>query len=245
MRLWAHRTRKHVLVVDITLVSGPGGAVNFTTLWDPLVQSTAVTGNGCAGSFSVDFDWTGPTALPLLSRLRTGSTAAVAAAPQQWAGVTRLASDAGQRPNVSVVLDVVLAAGGSITLSPTAPTATLLVSVATSIDEEFPGGTGSAADVAALAAQEYAAAAAESPTALWSDHAAAWAALNAAGIIVEPASADPSDVARAADIASHARSSRYFLFSSLRDDHFPGISPGGLSTENYQGAVFMDADWCV
>ena len=36
---------------------------------------------------------------------------------------------------------------------------------------------------------------------------------------------------------------QYFLFSSLRDDHFPGISPGGIATENYQGAVFMDADW--
>ena len=54
---------------------------------------------------------------------------------------------------------------------------------------------------------------------------------------------DPGDVARAQDIGAHARSSQYFLFSSLRQDYFPGISPGGLSTQNYQGAVFMDADW--
>ena len=115
----------------------------------------------------------------------------------------------------------------------------------------------------------------QDPTALWDEHVAAWASLNAAGIDIEPASSDPGDVARAADVASHARSSQviarlaplcpfpvdvypsatctmdhviaqcgsccplqYFLYSSLRDDHFPGISPGGLSTENYQARPF-------
>ena len=154
-------------------------------------QSTAVPGNGCAGSFSVDFDWTGPEG----------------AAPQQWAGRTRLQSDDGQRPNVSVVLDP-LPAGGVLELSPSSPTARFIAAIATSIDEEFPGGSGSAADVAALAASSYAAAAALSTTVLWAEHTAAWAVLNAAGIDVEPASADPGDVARAADVASHARSSQ-------------------------------------
>ena len=166
IRVWAHRTRKHVLVADVTLVDGPGGAFVLTSLWDPLtqvrangrmvlqialeecvlrftVQSTDVPGNGCAGSFSVDFDWFGPNGT----------------SPEQWGGVTRLESDIGQRPNISVALDP-LPSGGAISLSPSAPTMRFLAAVATSIDEEFPGGNGSAADVAALALDSYFAAAA-------------------------------------------------------------------------------------
>lgn len=38
VRVWAHRTRKHVLVTDVTLVEGAGGPVALSTLWDPLAQ---------------------------------------------------------------------------------------------------------------------------------------------------------------------------------------------------------------
>lgn len=160
----------------------------------PSAQSTNVPGNGCAGSFTVDFDWTGPT----------GNATAP---PQQWAGVTRLTSDAGQRPNISVALDP-LPPGGLVLLTPAAPSVRFIAAIASSIDDEFPVGTGSAAEVAALAASEYAAAAALSAQTLWTEHTDAWATLNAAGIDVEPSSTDPGDVARAADVASHARSSQ-------------------------------------
>ncbi len=162
-------------------------------------------------------------------------------APAAWSGATLRASDAGEHPNVTVVLDAGLLPGGSLRLTAAAPRARFLAAVATSID--FPGGAASAEAVAAAAAGYYAAAAAQSWEALWAEHSAAWGALNSAGIDVEPASADPGEVARAADLAAHARASQYYLFSSLRQDYFPGISPGGLSTQNYQGAIFMDADW--
>lgn len=215
-RVWAHRVRKRVVVADFSLVAGPGGAFAVASGWDSDV------GSGCAGGFSDDIAWAAP----------------VGAAPQMWAGNTTRASDASFHPAVAIALDIV---PGALTLSPAAPAARFVSAFAASLD--FAGGEGAAADVAALAAAEYAAASAQAPAALWAEHAAAWAALNAAGVDVFPASSDPGDVARAADVAAHANASQYFLFSSLRDDAVAGISPGGLSTENYQGAVFMDADW--
>lgn len=215
-RVWAHRARKRVLVADFTLVAGPAATFAVTSEWE------SDTGNGCAGGFSDDIVWAAP----------------VGAAPQVWAGNTTRVSDAGFRPSVSIALDIV---PSSLTLTPGAPSARFLSAFAASLD--FAGGEGGPADVAALAASEYAAASAQAPAALWAEHAAAWAALNAAGIDILPTSSDPGDVARAADVAAHANASQYFLFSSLRDDAVAGISPGGLSTENYQGAVFMDADW--
>ena len=225
VRTWAHRTRPHVLVLDVMLAVGSRRAdFNVSTLWDPEKQRTDVSGNGCAGSFSVDLAFRPPS----------GS------APTVWSGETLLPNDEGQRPNVSVALDPLPT---SISLTADAPRMRFIVSVAASTD--FPNGVGSVGDVAKLAVSEYTAASALSWEALWKEHADAWAALNAARIDVVPASSDPGEIARADDIASHARSSQYFLFSSLRDDHFPGISPGGLSTQNYQGAVFMDADWWI
>jgi len=215
-RIWAHRTRKRVMVTDFSLLSGPGG--DFDVSWD----WESSEGNGCAGSFSNDIFWGIPVGL----------------SPQVWKGNTTRVSDAGQRPNVSMALDLV---PSLLSLSPQTPVVRLVSAFAASID--FLGGVASSEDVAALAASEYSDASALSLGALWDEHAEAWEALNSAGIDVFPASNDPGDMARAADIAAHANASQYFLFSSLRNDSVSGISPGGLSTENYQGAVFMDADW--
>ena len=224
VRTWAHRTRKHLLITDITLVTGGSENVffNLTTLWDPENQSNNVPGNGCAGGFSVDLVFSSP----------------VGTAPTVVSGATILASDEGFHPNVTVALD---ATPPFISLSTTAPRVRFITAIAASID--FDGGVASAAIVADLAVQEYTAATALSWDDLWNEHRAAWALLNDAGIDIIPASSDAGDIARAADIGFHARSSQYFLFSSLRDDHFVGISPGGLASQNYQGAVFMDADW--
>jgi hypothetical protein len=57
---------------------------------------------------------------------------------------------------------------------------------------------------------------------------------------VLPASSDPGDISRALDVATHAASSLYYLASSVREDWPVGISPGGLSSGSYNGAVFMD-----
>ncbi len=95
--------------------------------------------------------------------------------------------------------------------------------------------------MAQLALKEHAAAAALGSAQLAAEHTALWADLYRAGIDVTPAS--PEDEVRAMDVATHANSSLYFLYSSIRDDWFPGVSPGGASTQNYQGAVFMDMDF--
>ena len=222
-RVWAHRVRKHVVVADFSLLPGtaPGAVVvPLASLFDP--RSVAGAGDGCSSGFTSDFAWTGPSGV----------------GPQTWAGVTTLSSDKGQRPNVSIALD---APPANVSLSPAQPSVRLIAAFAASID--FPGGAGSAADVAALAAAEYAAASAASPADLWAEHASAWAALLASGVDVAPASADPGDVARALDIATHANASRYFLLSSVRSDVFAGVSPGGIASCSYNGAVFMDADW--
>ena len=220
-RVWAHRARKHVVVADFTLLQGEAVTVPLTSLFDP--RNVKGPGDGCSSGFTDDFEWT---------------QSAPGAVPQVWGGVTTLASDSGQRPNVSIALD---APPANVSLSPAQPTARLLAAFAASID--FPGGAGSAADVAALAAAEYAAASATSPASLWAEHEAAWAALHISGVDVAPASDDPGDVARALDIATHANASRYFLLSSARSDAFAGISPGGIASCSYNGAVFMDQDW--
>lgn len=45
-RVWAHRSRKHVLVTDLTLIEGPGSSITLTSLWDPLVQVQSHTRHG-------------------------------------------------------------------------------------------------------------------------------------------------------------------------------------------------------
>ena len=61
---------------------------------------------------------------------------------------------------------------------------------------------------------------------------------------VEPAAgADEDSAARVLDIAQHASSSLYYLLSSVRADWPVGVSPGGISSGSYQGAIFMDMDF--
>jgi trehalose/maltose hydrolase-like predicted phosphorylase len=45
------------------------------------------------------------------------------------------------------------------------------------------------------------------------------------------------------EVATHANSSQYFLLSSVRSDWRIGVSPGGLATSSYNGAVFFGMDW--
>jgi hypothetical protein len=106
------------------------------------------------------------------------------------------------------------------------------------------GGGGDSASVEAYARGVYAAAVGVGGAGLFVEHSAAWASLNAAGLEVTPAmSDDPGVVARARDIAEHFASSFYYLASSIRPDWPTGVSPGGIASNSYQGAVFMDMDF--
>ena len=229
VRVWAHRQRRHVIVTDVRLLVGPPGgdplAVNITTLFDPASQATDGPGAGCAGDFTKDFSFSAP----------------VGAAPTVYRAVTTVASDDGEYFNVSIATDALPAM--PVQLTAETPTFRVLTTVATSLD--FPAGVGTSDAVAALASAEYAAAVALPADALFDEHVAAWAALRVTGIDIAPLSSSVGDIARALDVATHANSSRYYILSSLRDDVFTSVSPGGLGTANYQGAIFMDAEWWV
>ena len=77
---------------------------------------------------------------------------------------------------------------------------------------------------------------------LLDEHIAAWHTLTKRRIEVGGASTSP----RAWQLQGHFWSSYYFLLSSIRADwSLGGLSPGGLSSQNYEGAVFMDQELYV
>jgi trehalose/maltose hydrolase-like predicted phosphorylase len=82
---------------------------------------------------------------------------------------------------------------------------------------------------AVAASQE---AAAEGWPALFEAHAAAWADLWRSDIVV------PGD----ANLQAWVRSAMYGLLSSLRHDHSNSIAPTGLTSEEYAGLIFWDAE---
>ena len=47
------------------------------------------------------------------------------------------------------------------------------------------------------------------------------------------------------NILRHIHSSIYYIYSSIREDWPVGVSPGGISTQNYNGAIFFDMDWYI
>eukprot|EP00051_Salpingoeca_urceolata_P020106 m.299134 g.299134 ORF g.299134 m.299134 type:complete len:912 (+) comp19543_c1_seq5:107-2842(+) len=242
-RIFAHRMLKHMLVHEIELLeagslsNGGSVVVNLTSLWDPEVQSTSLPGNGCAGSFTKDFVFAAPGKTANLtpssspSGIYDGTTTT-------WVANTTTPGDHGEIFIVAVVTDQV----SQWTLTDSAPLLRQLTSVATSLDVE--GGSASPAAVAQLAEAAHKAAAALSAADLMQRHTQAWDKLHASGIdvAVVPGAASDSK-ARGLEVATHVNSSLYFLKSSIRTDYFPGVSPGGLATQNYQGAVFMDQDW--
>jgi trehalose/maltose hydrolase-like predicted phosphorylase len=239
-RWYASRVRRNLLVLEFQPLSpiakGDRLDLAFDSLWAPasngrVPPSGHVYGDGCAGGFSQDLTFlsnsTGPKGYPMVADARTNR-----------------ADDDGKLFNVTVIVDlwngtgtISLVGNGGIPA-----TLTYLAVVASSLDTVTAGGGGDTASVEAYARGVYASASAAGASTLYSEHVAAWSALNFAGIDILPNSSDPADVARALDIATHASSSFYYLASSVRDDWFTGISPGGISSGSYSGAVFMDMD---
>ncbi|CAF1534955.1 unnamed protein product, partial [Adineta steineri] len=98
---------------------------------------------------------------------------------------------------------------------------------------------------------------------LFQEHVHAWKKLWTSGIDIEPLENHPfvlpkiimdtdknhendtviTTFSRSLDIAQHINSSMYYLLSSSRDDWPYGISPGGLASQSYSGAIFFDMDW--
>ncbi|CAF1535077.1 unnamed protein product, partial [Adineta steineri] len=98
---------------------------------------------------------------------------------------------------------------------------------------------------------------------LFQEHIQAWKKLWKSGIDIEPLEDHPfvlpkiimdtdknhendtviTTFSRSLDIAQHINSSMYYLLSSSRDDWPYGISPGGLASQSYSGAIFFDMDW--
>jgi len=90
--------------------------------------------------------------------------------------------------------------------------------------------TSGAPETSAVAASQKAAA--EGWTSLFADHAAAWADLWQSDITV----------ANQPDLQNWLRSSLYNTWSSVRDGADDSISPVGLSSDNYAGLIFWDAE---
>lgn len=132
---------------------------------------------------------------------------------------------------------------GTYLLQPGSPPLRFITAVVSSLD--FPGDRCDKSEAALLAISLHAnASAAAAAEALANEHTDAWALLHSVGIGVVPANSSSSEsVRRALDVATHVNSSFYFLLSSVRADWYAGVSPGGIATQNYQGAVFMDMDW--
>ena len=106
------------------------------------------------------------------------------------------------------------------------------------------GGRGGGGNLTAAAVAEYTALKAmpASSSMLLDEHIAAWHTLTKRRIEVGGALTSP----RAWQLQGHFWSSYYFLMSSIRADwSLGGLSPGGLSSQNYEGAVFMDQELYV
>jgi trehalose/maltose hydrolase-like predicted phosphorylase len=144
------------------------------------------------------------------------------------AGTTALADDEGNKQTVAIQTHVIPA---SVTLHK-GSVESFISAVVASV------GQASGFDIKAAAAEEHASAVAEQEG-LLTEHAAAWSKLWRSRVEVEGAADSP----RAWDVQTHVYSSLYYLQSSIRADWtLGGLSPGGLASQNYEGAVFMDQE---
>lgn len=235
-RLFVHRKRRNLLVAEYRLVGGGGAAsrrakattaVQLAAMFNPAHDVAEGPGDGCAGSFDID--------LAFAAGLPVDSPAPHKAS--LYSGRMLSASDAGQFFNVTIVADNV---NGTVQLPAGGAPVRFLATVVSSLDQ--PDNRGSAQSLEALAQSLHVSASAVPMDALAAEHSSAWAGLRSAGIEVMPNSSSAEAVRRAMDVASHINSSTYYLLSSVRDDHYAGISPGGIASASYQGAVFMDMD---
>ena len=186
-------------------------------------------GNGCAGTWNVnDITWGADASGDRLSHsVHTGHIAD--------------ANDDGTIPQVVIVVDIVPTT--NVTLSRPGQVVRFVAVVIASLGDGTTsgGGGGGGGNLTAAAVAEYTALKAmpASSSMLLDEHIAAWNTLTKRRIEVGGVSTSP----RAWQLQGHFWSSYYFLMSSIRADwSLGGLSPGGLSSQNYEGAVFMDQE---
>ena len=185
----------------------------------------STAGNGCAGSFvTTDVVWSA-NASGLAAR---GSLLLI------HQGTIAQPNDDGNSPTVAIVVDAVPA---SVTLSRGTRASVRFVAVVVA-SVGMPSGF----NVTAAAFDEHLAVESVETAALMREHVGAWAELMTSRIEVGGTSTSE----RAWQIQTHFSSSYYYLLSTIRADwSLGGFSPGGLASQNYEGAVFMDQEFCA
>lgn len=243
-RIYAHRSRKNVLVMELQQITPSNASIEIklSSEWNPLNDTATGPGNSCAGRFTVDFKFSSPI---MNSKPRKNNFTQINHSKfSKYAAYnahTLTPGDQGEHFNVSVVTDPV----PSILHMHSNMVYSFITVVASSLD--FPNHNGSALEVASFAQKLYLDAFdAYTKGILFQEHSSAWKQLwKGIPVNVIPSSQDHISQALGHEVASHLNSSLYYILSSVRQDWPVGVSPGGLSTQNYQGAVFMDMDWWV
>ena len=154
-------------------------------------------------------------------------------------GVVASANDDGASPTVAIVVDRVPA---KLTLSrgvdSSSSSSSSVVRFAAVVIASVGMAPGVNVTVAALT--EHAALQPISTAQLLSEHTTSWQALTAARVEVGGVHSSH----RAWQLQTHFWSSYYYLMSTIRSDwSLGGFSPGGLASQNYEGAVFMDQEF--
>eukprot|EP01084_Bolivina_argentea_P111777 199373_1 len=239
-RFLAHRKRRHILIMQLSIVNTNNNNENpikiyINDLFNLNSSNLAnLPGNKCAGSFTNDFVFT-----------ITDYGNYTSNKPMIIIGKTLIPNDDNNYFNVTMVKDVIpkeliLEYGKNYTF---------LTSITTSIPED---------NHDALLQYNEAMNSLNNNT-LIIEHEFEWLLLHESGIDLwthnnnlEPTNDDligyngiGLNFNTTNTIQRHINSSLYYLLSSIRYDWFPGVSPGGISTQNYQGAVFFDMDWYI
>eukprot|EP00947_MAST-08B_sp_MAST-8B-sp1_P005903 g5903.t1 len=196
-------------------------------------------GNGCAGTFvTTDITW---EAIDHSDNRTVNRTV-------RAGGRVSSANDDGTRPAVAMVVDAV---PPSVTLSLSSPGQATVRFVAV-VTSDLEGGPAAASLDALMAAAtaEHKAVSAIGGTKLLDEHVQAWlsltstARINIGGGGGGGGGGGAQKSRRALELQSHFSSSYYYLLSTIRADWSKGgMSPGGLASQNYEGAVFMDQEF--
>ncbi|CAF3616798.1 unnamed protein product [Adineta steineri] len=246
-RVYISRTLKSVMVVEFSLISSPSKSVTFSysSTFDPLNQ----THNPeiiCTGGGGVEID----VEFTFNSKLSTSSV-------YVYEGVLLSRDDRNRSIYITICTQQSNETLQTITLSSSIQ---LISTLASSID--FGPDPIDQMTVTLEAINRFDEAITKRNV-LFQEHVHAWKKLWKSGIDIEPLEDHPfvlpkiimdtdknhendtviTTFSRSLDIAQHINSSMYYLLSSSRDDWPYGISPGGLASQSYSGAIFFDMDW--
>ncbi|CAF0967714.1 unnamed protein product [Adineta steineri] len=248
-RVYISRTLKSVMVLEFSLISSPSKSVTFSysSTFDPLNQ----THNPeiiCTGGGGVEID----VEFTFNPKLSTSSM-------YVYEGILLSRDDHNQSIYITICTQQSNKTLQTITLS-SSSSIQLISTLASSID--FGPDPIDQMTVTLEAINRFDEAMTKRNI-LFQEHVHAWKKLWKSGIDIEPLEDHPfvlpkiimdtdknhendtviTTFSRSLDIAQHINSSMYYLLSSSRDDWPYGISPGGLASQSYSGAIFFDMDW--